>query len=256
MMFDWQSWIGMDALSFVYCIVIILGAAFIRGYSGFGFSALTVSGLSLVLAPAEVVPIAFLLEIAASIHMLPLVWKSIDWKSLKWLLSGALLGTPVGILFLTEIPAAQMHLGISFMVLIASFLLLKNYRWTQSPSGKWVLAVGTFSGWVNGAAAIGGLPVVLFFLSTSAGASLSRASLVAYSFFTDLYAVLLSGEQDLLSTQLMARAAVFLLPLTIGIFLGHRRFTSSSPETFRHFAIILLLLLSSAGILKSMMELF
>ena len=69
----------------LYAFSAILIAAFIRGYSGFGFSALAVTSLSLILPPAEVVPTAFLLEIVASIFMLPMVWKSIDWQKLKWL---------------------------------------------------------------------------------------------------------------------------------------------------------------------------
>ncbi|GIT72189.1 MAG: hypothetical protein Ct9H300mP28_20030 [Pseudomonadota bacterium] len=47
----------------LYAFSAILLAAVIRGYSGFGFSALTVTSLSLILPPAEVVPTAFLLEI-------------------------------------------------------------------------------------------------------------------------------------------------------------------------------------------------
>ncbi len=40
-----------------------------------------VAGLTLVLSPAEVVPIAFLLVIAASLHMIPLVLKDLVWHS-------------------------------------------------------------------------------------------------------------------------------------------------------------------------------
>ena len=54
------------------------------------------AGLTLILSPAEVVPIAFLLEIAASLHMLSLVWNDLDWHRLLWLCCGMLLVTPVG----------------------------------------------------------------------------------------------------------------------------------------------------------------
>ncbi|HIG77994.1 MAG TPA: DUF2537 domain-containing protein, partial [Candidatus Lambdaproteobacteria bacterium] len=37
-------------------------------------------------------------------YMLPLVWRSVNWKVLRWLLLGALLGTPFGIAVLTTIP--------------------------------------------------------------------------------------------------------------------------------------------------------
>ena len=75
MQIEWQELIGLSPVMLLYAVVAIGVAAFIRGYSGFGFSALTVTSLSLILPPAEVVPSAFMLEIAASIYMLPLVWR-------------------------------------------------------------------------------------------------------------------------------------------------------------------------------------
>ena len=62
---------GMDMLSTVFMAVVILGAAFIRGYSGFGFSALVVSASSLVTSPLYFVPVVMLLEVVATIGQAP-----------------------------------------------------------------------------------------------------------------------------------------------------------------------------------------
>ncbi|HEU4826849.1 MAG TPA: hypothetical protein VFS85_10245, partial [Dongiaceae bacterium] len=51
--------------------VAILLAAIVRGFSGFGFSLLSVTAISLVLPVAQIVPSIFLLEIAASINLIP-----------------------------------------------------------------------------------------------------------------------------------------------------------------------------------------
>ncbi|MBC8258894.1 MAG: sulfite exporter TauE/SafE family protein [SAR324 cluster bacterium] len=250
---EWELLTGLSSAELLYAVIAIGGAAFIRGYSGFGFSALTVTSLTLILPPAEVVPTAFLLEIAASIHMLPLVWKKIDWKVLSWLILGAILGTPFGIFFLEQVPPDQLRILISCLVLAACILLLKNFRISKTAGRGLTTGVGCFSGLVNGVAAIGGLPVVLFLLSTSSGAALSRASLVAYFFFTDIYAVLLSGNQQLISAPLLWRTGLLILPLIIGIYLGHRRFVSSTPESFRKFALSLLIVLSLAGLVRGLL---
>ena len=71
MQIEWQEWIGLSPAMFLYALVAIGVAAYIRGYSGFGFSAFTVTSLALILPPSEVVPTAYMLEVAASIHMLP-----------------------------------------------------------------------------------------------------------------------------------------------------------------------------------------
>ena len=100
MQIELQQWIGLSPIMLLYAFFAIGIAAYIRGYSGFGFSALTVTSLALILPPSEIVPTAYMLEIVASIHMLPLVWRSVDWRILRWLVFGVVMGTPFGIIFL------------------------------------------------------------------------------------------------------------------------------------------------------------
>ena len=253
MQIELQQWIGLSPIMLLYAFFAIGVAAFIRGYSGFGFSALTVTSLVLILPPSEVVPTAYMLEVAASIHMLPLVWRSIDWKILRWLVFGAVMGTPFGIIFLEVVPQEMMRLVISGIVLTASLILWKNIQFRSSANRYSILAVGFFSGMINGAAAIGGLPVVLFLLSISASSKLSRATMVAYLFICGLYALFLPGSQQLISTELFGRTVLFLIPLLVGIYFGHRSFVKTTPESFRKFALSLLILLSAAIIFRSVL---
>ena len=144
-------WLELNLLESGWCFLVILTAAVIRGYSGFGFSALTVAGLTLILPPAEVIPIAFLLEIGASIHMLPLVWKDIDWKRLRWLTMGMLIATPIGVYLLSILPEIPTRWLVLSLIFIASLLLLKGYQLKEASSGKnLTFGVGLLSGCVNG----------------------------------------------------------------------------------------------------------
>ena len=253
MLLELQVWTGLSPGMLFYAFSAIFIAAVIRGYSGFGFSALTVTSLSLILPPAEVVPTAFLLEIAASMFMLPMVWRSIDWLKLNWLVLGILAGTPAGLLFLAEVPQDPVRFTISGFVLIACFLLWKNFRIKSEGGKRRLLVVGGFSGLVNGAAGIGGIPIVLFLLSGSIRAEVLRATLVAFLFCSDIYATLLSGSKNLLSNELLARSVLFLFPLIVGVAIGHRGFVKSSPDSFRKFAIGLLILLSIAVIVRGVL---
>ena len=253
MLLELQVWTGLSPGMLFYAFSAIFIAAVIRGYSGFGFSALTVTSLSLILPPAGVVPTAFLLEIAASMFMLPMVWRSIDWQKLNWLVLGILAGTPAGLLFLAEVPQDPVRFTISGFVLVACFLLWKNVRIRSEGGRIRLLVAGGFSGLVNGAAGIGGLPIVLFLLSGSIRAEVLRATLVAFLFCSDIYATLLSGSKNLLSNELLARSVLFLFPLVVGVAIGHRGFVKSSPESFRKFAIGLLILLSLAVIVRGIL---
>jgi len=48
---------------------VVFAAGIVRGFAGFGFSALCVAGMSLFVSPAEVVPPIFVLEVLASLTL-------------------------------------------------------------------------------------------------------------------------------------------------------------------------------------------
>ena len=251
---EYLEWIGLSPQISIYAILCIFVAAVIRGYSGFGFSALTVSSLSFVLPPIEIIPLVFLLEIAASINMLPMVWKEVDWKILKWLILGNVVGTPFGIFLLVNINQEIIRFTISILVFFSCILLLRQFKFSSNLGKSWTLGVGSFSGVVNGSTGVGGLPIAIFFLSASGGATLTRASLVAYLFFSDIYASLISGTQHIISLELFSRTLIFLVPMTIGIYIGHKNFVKTTQKSFRKFVLIFLVILSLAGILRSILS--
>ena len=251
---EYLEWIGLSPIISIYAILCIFVSAVIRGYSGFGFSALTVSSLSFVLPPIEIIPLVFLLEIAASINMLPMVWKEVDWKILKWLILGNVVGTPFGIFLLVNINQEIIRFTISILVFFSCIFLLRQFKFSSNLGKSWTLGVGSFSGVVNGSTGVGGLPIAIFFLSASGGATLTRASLVAYLFFSDIYASLISGTQHIISLELFSRTLIFLVPMTIGIYIGHKNFVKTTQKSFRKFVLIFLVILSLAGILRSILS--
>src|SRR5882672_4242667 len=126
-----------------FSITCVFLAAIVRGYSGFGFSLLTVTALSLVLPPAEVVPSIFMLEIAASTHLLPGIWKDIHWRSIGPLLAGCLAGTPFGVWFLAHVPAAPLQVALGIFVLVSAVLLWRGFALKTMPGLGASVATGS-----------------------------------------------------------------------------------------------------------------
>jgi len=122
-----------------YGSISVFGAAIVRGYSGFGFSLLSITALSLVLPPATVVPSIFLLEVAASIRLLPEVWGQVHWRSIRLLLAGCLIASPVGVWALANLPVAPMKLALSAFVLLSASLLIRGAAVKRCPGspGHW-----------------------------------------------------------------------------------------------------------------------
>ncbi len=184
--------LNFDLNNFIIFALIILVASIVRGFNGFGFSAISVSGLSFILPAIEIVPIILLLEVFVSIFMIPYIWNKIDWKFVVQILIGITIGSPIGLYLLKYLSPQITHLIICLVVIFFSLLLMKGYINLKINNLVSKVATGTISGIVNGFSTLGGLPVALFLLITSIQPAIIRGSLAALFFLTDIYAFILS----------------------------------------------------------------
>jgi uncharacterized protein len=234
------------APTLVFAILAIFLAAIVRGFSGFGFSLLAISALSLVYTPVEIVPTIFMLEVAASIHLLPSIWKDIHWRSLAPLLLGCLIATPLGVWLLANVPPRPLQIALSIFVLAATALLWKGYALKTMPGIAASTAAGAASGLANGAFGIGGPPVILFYFSSPAGAVAGRASLIAFFLATDVIGLANQSVHGLVTKDAAIRALIFLPPLVVGVWLGARSFKSMDAALFKKWVLGILAVLAIA----------
>ena len=230
----------MSILPFVYSVVCIFLAAIVRGYSGFGFSLLAVTALSLASPPSQIVPSLFMLEIAASLHLLPGIWKDIHWRSIGPLLIGCLIGTPFGVWLLANVEEAPMLVTLGLFVLASTVLLWRGFALKTMPGLTASVVTGATSGLFNGAFSTGGPPVILFYFASPAGVIAGRASLIAYFLGTDMIALPLLAREGLVTRDAAFRALIFLPALLAGIWFGARSFKGADPAVFRKYVLILL----------------
>ena len=235
------------------CLIIFL-AAIVRGFSGFGFSLLTITALSLFYPPSEIIPSIFMLELAASANLLPSIWKDIHWKSLGPLTLGCLIATPIGVWALANFPAAPMQIGLSIFVLTATFLMWRGYALKTMPGPFTSTLAGAASGLSNGAFGIGGPPVILFYFASPAGNLAGRASLVAFFLATDVIGLANQSVHGLITWATVVQAAVYLPALLAGVWIGARSFKGTDPETFRKYVLGILALLAVIIFVKATIQ--
>lgn len=242
---------GLSLPTFIFSFLVVFLAAIVRGYSGFGFSALLVTSLSLVMAPAEVVPVALMLEIMASLHLLPKVWRDVDRRLVGWLFFGSVIALPLGVHILATLPVMHMRTALYIICLVAVLTIWSGFKVRNGHGVRHIFSAGLASGIVNGATAMGGLMVIIFLLTGPMAAASMRASMIAFFLVMDIFATAVTGAEDLLSADVLLRTVLFVPPLLIGNWLGHRKFVSSTPESFRRYTLILLIFLSGAGLLRT-----
>src|ERR1700755_235464 len=211
----------MSALVMIYCVVCVFIAAFVRGYSGFGFSLLAITSMSLALPPAMILPSIFMMEVAASVSLLPSIWRSVHWRDLALLWLGCLVCTPLGVLVLAGVPAAPMKIALGLAVLGAAALLWSGSQRKTMPSPPETVLTGAVAGFLNGAFGII-IPVIVFFFNSPAGAAVGRASLIAFFIGSDTMGVLFLGLQGLVAMSDVYRFLMFVPALILGQWLRAR----------------------------------
>jgi uncharacterized membrane protein YfcA len=234
----------MNLWLIAYCMACVFGAAIVRGYSGFGFSLLAITSMSLALPPAEIIPSVFMMEVAASIGLLAGIWHDVHWRALALLWVGCLAGTPLGVRFLAWVPAGPMKIALAVAVLGAVGLLGSGYKRKSMPSPAETIATGGVAGMLNGAFGIVAPPVIVFFFASPAGATISRASLIAFFIGTDIMGLAFLAREGLVGLDSLHRFLVFAPSLFAGQWLGVRSFKSAEPATFRLWVLRLLVVLA------------
>ena len=75
----------LSLLGTAWMAAAIVVAAFIRGYSGFGYSAMVIAASSLVMNPLNMVAVVVILETAMSLQAARGIAQDVDWRRV-WLL--------------------------------------------------------------------------------------------------------------------------------------------------------------------------
>ncbi len=240
----------LGPVELAWMAVAILIAAFVRGYSGFGYSAMVIAASSLVTNPLYFVAVVVILETAMSLQAARGAGPDVDWRRVWWLLLGAALGLPLGLWILTGVSEDTARAVISAYVLVMCGVLLAGWRMRTEVRGRVNVAAGLLSGLAN-APGMGGLPIAAFFAAQPIRPAVFRATLIAYFPLLDLYSAPLYWYAGLVSWDTLW-ASLIALPLTIlGNWLGGRHFLNTDPQDFRRFAIVLLAGLAALGLLKA-----
>jgi uncharacterized membrane protein YfcA len=242
----------MQISAIIFSEFVILVAGFVRGYSGFGYAMVATLSLSLVLSPVEVVPVLFLLSIVSSAWLLPGAWKDIHWRSLSWLSIGALIGTPVGIYLLSSVSSRPMRAGTAIVVIAFVIILWRGFSLKKMPGIPMMVFTGMISGLLNGSAAIGGPPAILFYFSFDSGVELKRASLIAYLTEISIIGLCMGAAKGLVTLKTLFLSGIFLIPFLLGIGIGSLYFKRSDHDSFRSKVLTLLILLSLAALIRAL----
>jgi hypothetical protein len=229
---------------------VLFGAAFVRGYSGFGMPALVMTSAALVMDPLVWVPVVLMADIVLTVQQWPGIWRQIDWRRVLTMFGGALIGVPLGVWVLAGVGVDLARAVLSVFVLAMCALLWAGWSFRRPVGDAAHGAMGLVSGVANGAA-VGGLPIAVFFTAQGIPAVKFRATIIGYFALLDVWSMPVLWYAGRITQDTLLAVALSLPFLMAGIVVGSKVFQRSEPKDFRRFAILLLMVLASLGLVKS-----
>ena len=230
--------------------IIALAAGFVRGFSGFGFSAIVVASMSLVMDPFIIVTLAIIFELLTSLFQFKSVYPTMEKPVVAKLLIGAVVAMPIGVSLLVSLDINIVRMVLSLFILAMCLLLLSGWTLNKKLGTFGQIGVGGISGFAN-SMAIGGLPVGLFLSAQDTKPHQFRANMIGYLFLLDLIGIVVLFWHGRVTVPVLMTAAMVLPAVLFGTYLGSRHFFNTPPASFKRLVIMLLIALSVIGLAKS-----
>ena len=119
--------ISINAAIAICTIAFVSGTA--RGFSGFGSALIFMPLASSMAAPRLVAALLLIIDFVAAAPLVPNAWKQADRKATAVMVSGALIGVPIGTYFLSRLEPVTTRWIISAFVFALLMLLLSGWRY-------------------------------------------------------------------------------------------------------------------------------
>lgn len=247
-----RGWVVFDefsALQIAVAVAATLGAAFIRGLTGFGFGILLVPILALALSPVEAVLAINIMAGGLALTEIRMILREAERSAF---IIGALVvvGTAPGLWLLSVTPPDIARLLIALVALSAFVAILIPQRGAEQPGAMTTGLTGLSAGVLTGFAAMPGPPVVPYYVGRAIPRTVAKASMVCIFGIASMAGIgsglalgVLGGEVFFLGL------ALFPLVLT-GNWIGSLAFGKVSDRLWRAFVGVVLGAAALAALIK------
>jgi uncharacterized protein len=245
-----QTATGLPTTAFALTAALTLGAAAIRGLTGFGMAIILVPLLGMVMRPDEAVVLAIFLQLLIGPVGLGTSIAASHKPSALPIAALAVLATPLGVWLLARTAPDLARVLIAAIAIGAFIAITLTRKQVAIPGRAATGAVGVMAGVLTGFAAMPGPPVVPFYLREAFTPATARASMLVIFFATASAGTLASVLLGLGSARL-AWLSILLFPaVLLGNWLGGLAFGKISPLLWRSGVALLLGVAGLSAVLR------
>jgi uncharacterized membrane protein YfcA len=219
-------------------IAFISGLA--RGFSGFGSALIFMPLASSMASPRLVAAVLLIIDFIAAAPLAPNAWKHADRQATAVMVSGALVGVPLGTYFLSRLDPVTTRWIISGFVFALLLLLLSGWRYRGKDHAAISIGVGGLSGFCSGLAQTGGPPIVAYWLGRPLPSVVARANILLFFAASDFFSVVSYSLSGLVTSEAIRFSLVIGPVYAVGVMLGAKLFGRASETLFRAICYVLI----------------
>ena len=236
--------------AFALAFAMTFGAAAIRGLTGFGMAIILVPLLGLIIAPAQAVIVAIVLQLLIGPVGIRKIIADAERRSALTIAAYAVLATPLG-LWLLKLTSPDLARLIIALVAIGAFLLVLLPSTPGRKPGRVETGLtGIASGILTGFAAMPGPPVVPYYLRRKLPPQVTRASMMLVFFVTAIAGTLSAFALGVASTRLLWLSLLLFPAVLAGNWLGGLAFGRISETLWRSFVAVVLGIAGVAAVVR------
>ena len=240
---------SFGALQIAVAVAATLGAAFIRGLTGFGFGILLVPILALALTPVEAVLALNIMAGLLSLSEIRYVLREAERSALTIGVL-VLVTTLPGLMLLEATPPALARLLIALVALSAFFAVLLPRRASDQPGHLTTGLTGAAAGLLTGFAAMPGPPVVPYYVGRDIPRRTAKASMIAVFGVAAMTGVASGATLGVLEWRIVVLGLALFPLVMLGNWLGSLAFGKVSDKLWRIVVGVVLAAAAAAALFK------
>jgi uncharacterized protein len=223
--------VGINAAIAICVVAFIAGTA--RGFSGFGAALIFMPLASSIADPRLVAALLLIIDFVAAAPLLPNAWQKADRKATAVMVTGALIGVPIGTYFLSRLEPVTTRSIITAFVFALLMLLLSGWRYRGKDYAAVSVGIGGLSGFCSGLAQTGGPPIVGYWLGRPIPSVIARANIFLFFGASDFFSAVSYAAAGLITMDAIKFAVVVGPVYGIGVWFGASLFGKASEAVFR-----------------------
>jgi len=235
---------------FFVAVLAVMAAGIARGFAGFGVGMIMVPVLSLLYSPLIAVVTVVLLEIVPGIQLAPSAVKHCDWKSLLPMSLSVMLTVPLGTYILLTADMFLIRVLMCIFILISVALITSGLSFKLKHSPYVATTTGMASGLFSGVSSMGGVPIMLFYLSGQYSSERMRASMVIFLVISTIVSLASLGLNGMINYEIVLRTLWLIPPFMLAIWIGSKLFGVISESLFRKILLVVVVQLAILLVIK------